>query len=1078
MTDFGFSEVYRGLKDFQRTTVDYVFNRLYGEDPVRRFLVADEVGLGKTLVARGVVAKAVEHLDRSGVERIDVIYICSNAEIAAQNIRRLSLPGFEHAAYASRLTLLPIELRNLSSSRLNFVSFTPGTALDLRGNSGRWEERVVLYWLLKRIWPGSVGTKKGPMRVFQGGLASLERFEQGLGDLRGKLRHIEPDLVARFGAVIESVDEKRRRVGSRSYLEWFEQLASDWAHDRTNRSWEEAHDRNTFVGDMRNLLAKTCINALEPDLVILDEFQRFRHVLDPGTEASELAHALFDHESTDGGARVLLLSATPYKMYTLSGESDEDDHFRDFTRTAGFLLEDRIEGFRADLADFRRQLLHLEPGEEAPLIQAKQRVEATLRTVMCRTERLGVKDDRSGMLEASESLNVRLEASDLSAFVGLDRASQILEAQQPIEYWKSAPYFANFWDGYQIGRKFDQAVVESPGRAVEVQEILSRARCLLDWSAWEQYGHIDPANARLRHLTSVLLDDAEAWRLLWLPPSFPYYELDSPFAGAASRNLTKRLVFSSWAVVPKVIAAMLSYEAERRMMLSRRRTNLENTSEGRERFAEPLRFPTTATSGMTTLALIYPSHALCDLVDPAHQIGKAVAGSRALTRREGDALAEALRGAVQRQGVQPEGPIDERWYWLGPILLDLDAGYLPGWLDLAGQSTWTGDRKRDGGAGFGRHLALAREVVAQIQSGNLEIGSLPEDIGEVLAFLALGAPGTVALRALLRLADDRAEPLDRTMGNAAARIAWSFRSLFNTPEVTQVVRASYRAGGPYWRRVLRYAVGGCIQAVMDEYLHVLKDFEGIVGDVDGQAVDEMASRIADIVAIRSADLQGRDPLLPQAAARRLRCRFALPFGQYKSEDDEHLRRSGFVRSAFNSPFWPFVLTTTSVGQEGLDFHLYCHAVVHWNLPANPVDLEQREGRVHRYMGHAVRKNLAHDFGTQAMERGGHLWNTVLELAIAARDSDVSDLVPFWIYPGEARIERHTPHLPLSREEGRLLDLLRSLALYRMVIGQPRQEDLVRLLQKMDPEEMERLTDQLRIDLTPGSVSEHRLSLAP
>ena len=37
-----------GLKDFQRKTVDYVFKRLYGDDPTSRFLIADEVGLGKT----------------------------------------------------------------------------------------------------------------------------------------------------------------------------------------------------------------------------------------------------------------------------------------------------------------------------------------------------------------------------------------------------------------------------------------------------------------------------------------------------------------------------------------------------------------------------------------------------------------------------------------------------------------------------------------------------------------------------------------------------------------------------------------------------------------------------------------------------------------------------------------------------------------------------------------------------------------------------------------------------------------------------------------------------------------------
>ncbi|MEA3275971.1 MAG: helicase-related protein [Pseudomonadota bacterium] len=61
-----------------------------------------------------------------------------------------------------------------------------------------------------------------------------------------------------------------------------------------------------------------------------------------------------------------------------------------------------------------------------------------------------------------------------------------------------------------------------------------------------------------------------------------------------------------------------------------------------------------------------------------------------------------------------------------------------------------------------------------------------------------------------------------------------------------------------------------------------------------------------------------------------------------------------VRAAFNSPFRPFVLTSTSIGQEGLDFHPWCHRLVHWNLPGNPVDLEQREGRIHRYKGHAAR----------------------------------------------------------------------------------------------------------------------------
>jgi len=80
----------------------------------------------------------------------------------------------------------------------------------------------------------------------------------------------------------------------------------------------------------------------------------------------------------------------------------------------------------------------------------------------------------------------------------------------------------------------------------------------------------------------------------------------------------------------------------------------------------------------------------------------------------------------------------------------------------------------------------------------------------------------------------------------------------------------------------------------------------------------------------------------------------LRYGTKRRDDDE--ARQPLVRAAFNSPFWPFVLATTSIGQEGLDFHWWSHAVVHWNIPANAVDFEQREGRVFRYGGHAVPRN--------------------------------------------------------------------------------------------------------------------------
>src|SRR4051812_19185184 len=92
-------EVCRSLRDFQRATVEYVYRRLYLDpDRINRFLVADEVGLGKTWIAKGVIAKAVAHLwDKK--KRIDVLYICSNAEIARQNINRLNLGESKDQAF-------------------------------------------------------------------------------------------------------------------------------------------------------------------------------------------------------------------------------------------------------------------------------------------------------------------------------------------------------------------------------------------------------------------------------------------------------------------------------------------------------------------------------------------------------------------------------------------------------------------------------------------------------------------------------------------------------------------------------------------------------------------------------------------------------------------------------------------------------------------------------------------------------------------------------------------------------------------------------------------------------------------
>jgi RecG-like helicase len=49
------------LKGFQAASVQYVLDQFYKKNR-NKVLIADEVGLGKTIIAKGVIAKSIEHV--------------------------------------------------------------------------------------------------------------------------------------------------------------------------------------------------------------------------------------------------------------------------------------------------------------------------------------------------------------------------------------------------------------------------------------------------------------------------------------------------------------------------------------------------------------------------------------------------------------------------------------------------------------------------------------------------------------------------------------------------------------------------------------------------------------------------------------------------------------------------------------------------------------------------------------------------------------------------------------------------------------------------------------------------------
>src|SRR5206468_1922050 len=82
---------------------------------------------------------------------------------------------------------------------------------------------------------------------------------------------------------------------------------------------------------------------------------------------------------------------------------------------------------------------------------------------------------------------------------------------------------------------------------------------------------------------------------------------------------TKRLIFSSWKVVPKVIATLLTYDVERRMFHLLDEAPV-NTSEERRKRRGLLRFSRAdgRLTGLPVLGIVYPSATLAKLFDPLH----------------------------------------------------------------------------------------------------------------------------------------------------------------------------------------------------------------------------------------------------------------------------------------------------------------------------------------------------------------------------------------------------------------------------------------------------------------------------
>jgi hypothetical protein len=213
------------------------------------------------------------------------------------------------------------------------------------------------------------------------------------------------------------------------------------------------------------------------------------------------------------------------------------------------------------------------------------------------------------------------------------------------------------------------------------------------------------------------------------------------------------------------------------------------------------------------------------------------------------------------------------------------------------------------------------------------------------------APGAVIARVVAR---QRARSGDfplRRFEEEALQLASAVMRLFVSPEAQilmqqprSISRQAKRSLPNRWRDLLRFALSYTRAYNLEG---TLQDFAGLLANTgkEGHAV------LAEIRATMSLKHSN-------VGTRYVRSFHDSKAGDTASSDEGEPVTTHSLRAAFNSPFPPYVLASTSVGQEGLDFHRYCDSVIHWTPPASPSALRQREGRVDRYLSMQVRIALA------------------------------------------------------------------------------------------------------------------------
>lgn len=1077
-------KVMSSLKDFQRATVEKIQSLFLSGR--RRVLVADEVGLGKTMIAKGVISKTAElRYVYENDNLFKVIYVCSNLNIAKQNLSKLNLYDDNIGNFSeTRLTMqhlvaLEGEMTAVTENRmLELVPLTPLTSFKISNSEGNSTERALICVILKRI---------DELKPYIDDIEELMRRGVDYWPLQNFEERVEKchNYESTYpGNVINKL------VQSKAYKD----LVNYLPKRRMITDYEKRKKMDySYIRNLRPEFAMISVARLNPDLVIMDEFQRFKFLIDPNQENDDTKllakQFLTGNDSNDGQPiRVLLLSATPYKLLSTQEEiaaSGHDEHYEEFQQVIKFIMGSDAEysKFKTVWNDYSTAINEFSTDDATVLATVKVKkiqAEDSLGECMCRTERNSVISQNDFLDDSSKDRHLAVIEGDIKSYLQmrnfLDTYEKI-DAQLSLDYIKSCPYIFSFMQKDYRAKKN----IINYFKHVSDKYLPAKGDVDYLWinkKAIKEYNEVTATNSRLERLKSELFTDREgvddSSLLLWVPPTRPYYEPQGVYKGV--KNFSKILVFSSWEMVPRMIATMISYEAERRTVgklcreerMERRNTgkNADNTFYfyPKRRYPAPrltFDFKKDKETGerlarsMVLFTLLYPNSVLMDMYNPAEFLNRSIFCLDTIREEIGQKVIGELKNLGDSVTTEEGSRTDNTWYYLVPMLFGNKAEDARTWA-----SAFLKTEDEDSMTGFEKHCyELCKLLDTYTKNGHITLGKKPDDFKEVVVNMALASPAICIMRA--------------GIGSEmrATKMARIFLRRFNTEEGTAIVELASRKHSDddsHWQDVLVYCKNGNFQAMIDEYFHL--KLEG-----HKEFSDKVYEKMLDAISLHTANMPVESyndfkqvihekKIMPS----QMRASFAVNFSKTQSDSKiTSVNRKTSVQEAFNSPLRPFVLATTSIGQEGLDFHLYCNKIMHWNLPSNAVDFEQREGRINRFKCLAVRANVAKYCGNIKFEGESLIWDDMFVEASKEKPEGKSDLIPYWYFqksPDDRKIERLLPLYPMSRDENEYSRLIKILSYYRIALGQPRQEEVLDTLFK-NVHNVDKLKE-LFLDLSP------------